>query len=94
MRDYELMLIIKPDVTDEDATAVIDKVKAYVTEHKGEVAEVKPWGKKKLAYPIGQFKEGNYVLTRLKLEATQTRELETNLKISEKVLRHLLVKVE
>jgi small subunit ribosomal protein S6 len=94
VRDYELITIIKPDVTDEDATAIVDKVKAFIGDRKGEVSEVNPWGKKKLAYQIGQYKEGNYFLMRLKLAAKDTRELETSLKLNEKVMRHLLVKIE
>jgi len=94
VRDYELVTIIKPDVADEDATAVVEKVKSFVTDRKGEQGEVNPWGKRKLAYPIGQYKEGNYFLMRFKLEPKETRELETSLKLNEKVMRHLLVKQE
>ena len=92
MRDYELVVIIKPDVTDDDANAIVEKVKTLVTDRKGEVVEVKPWGKKKMAYPIGQYKEGNYVLTKLKLEAKLTREIDSALKLNEKIMRHLLVR--
>lgn len=94
MRDYELVTIIKPDVTDDDAATVVEKVKSFVTDHKGEPGEVNPWGKRKLAYPIGQYKEGNYFLMRFKLEPKETRELETSLKLNERVIRHLLVKKE
>ena len=52
------------------------------------------WGKKKLAYPIGQFVEGSYVLAHFNLKPASTKELEANLQISEEVLRHLLVKIE
>jgi small subunit ribosomal protein S6 len=53
---------------------------------------VEKWGKKKLAYPIKHFLEGNYVLTRFKVSPAQCKELEANLKITEEVLRHLLIK--
>ncbi|GEM_PF-856964 len=94
VRDYELVTIIKPDVADEDAAVVIEKVKALVADHKGELGEVNSWGKKKLAYPIGQYKEGNYFLMRFKLEPKKAGEIETTLKLNEKVMRHLLVKKE
>jgi small subunit ribosomal protein S6 len=52
------------------------------------------WGKRKLAYPIKTRLEGNYVVTHLRMEPTQTAELEASLRLTEEVLRHLLVKAE
>ena len=49
------------------------------------------WGRRKLAYPIKQQLEGNYVVTQLRLEPGRTKELEQGLRISEDVMRHLLV---
>lgn len=92
VREYELVTIIKPDVSDEDAAAVVEKAKSFITDRKGELAEVNNWGKRKLAYPVGQYKEGNYFLMRFKLGAKETRELETSLKLNERIMRHLLVR--
>lgn len=94
MHDYELTIIIKPDVNDEEATAVVEKIKTTITEHKGDVVEVAAWGKKKMAYPIAAFKEGNYFLFKLKLPAAAPKAIDANLRISEKVMRHLLVRSE
>ncbi|MBE0479449.1 MAG: 30S ribosomal protein S6 [Dehalococcoidia bacterium] len=92
MRDYELIYIISPDVAEDEVPALVDKINDFVTSRGGTVDEVDRWGKRKLAYPIDRFREGNYVLSRLKLEPRTTRELESNLQISEKILRHLLVR--
>ena len=93
MRDYEMIIIINPDVAEEDIPGTIDKVSEFITSRGGEVTEVDRWGKRKLAYPINHFREGNYVLTRFKFEPGMTAELEANLKISEMILRHLLVRL-
>ena len=93
LRDYELVLIISPEVVDEALDTTIKGVSQFITEKGGIVAEVEQWGKKKLAYPVEHFMEGSYVLTRFKLEPALSKELETNLKMSEEVLRHLLVKL-
>jgi small subunit ribosomal protein S6 len=58
------------------------------------VTDVNPWGKRKLSYPIGGRTEGNYVITHFRIEPSQTTELEATLRLSEEVLRHLLVKTE
>jgi len=60
----------------------------------GEVEDVNHWGRRKLAYPIQKQLEGNYVVTQLRLDPQQTKELEQRLMISEEVMRHLLVRVE
>ena len=95
MREYELTVVFSPEISDEDMVNEIEKVNRLVTEKGGVLnGEVKRWGKRKLAYPIRRFKEGNYVLTQFELGPEQTAELERNLQSSEGILRHLLVKLE
>ena len=94
MRDYELVIIISPDVAEEDIPTTIDKVSEFVTSRGGEITGIDRWGKRRLAYPINRFREGNYVLSRFKLEPGTTAELEASLQISETILRHLLVRME
>ena len=93
MRDYELIVIVSPEVPEEELQSHIDKISDFITNKGGSVTEVERWGKRKLAYPINHFREANYVLTRFKLEPGTTAELEANLRISEKILRHLLVRL-
>ena len=94
LRDYELVVIISPEVVDEAVDSVVDSVSRFITENGGTVSAVEPWGKRKLAYPIEHFIEGSYVLTRFKLRPKLSKQLEASLQISEEVLRHLLVKAE
>ena len=93
LRDYELVLIISPEVVEEKFDATINSVSQFITEKGGTVSDIEQWCKKRLAYPIKHFTEGNYVLTRCKMEPVLGRELEANLRISEEIMRHLLVKV-
>ena len=94
LQDYELVLIISPEVGGEALDATIDNVVSkFITGSGGTISNVEQWGKRRLAYPIKHFMEGSYVLTRFKLKPMWSRELETNLEISEDILRHLLIKV-
>ena len=93
MRDYELVVIISPEVADEEILATIDKINQFIIERGGAITEVNQWGRRKLAYPIRDFLEGNYVLTQFKIEPRLTAELEASLGISEEILRHLLVRL-
>ena len=93
LRDYELVLIISPEVVDEALDTTLDKVSQFITGKGGIISNTERWGKRKLAYPIKHFIEGSYVLTQFKFKPTSSKELEANLKISEEVLRHLLIKL-
>jgi small subunit ribosomal protein S6 len=93
LRDYELVVIISPEVTDEDIPATLEKMNQSITNKGGSITEVNQWGRRKLAYPIQNFLEGNYVLTQFKMEPKMTAELEANLRLTEEVLRHLLVRL-
>ncbi len=93
LRDYELVLIISPEVGEEKFDAIIDNVSQSITGKGGTISDVERWGKRRLAYPIRHFMEGNYVLTRFKLKPALSQELEANLQISEEILRHLLIRL-
>jgi len=93
LRDYELVLIISPEVVEEKFDATIDNVSQFITGKNGIISDVDRWGKRRLAYPVEHFMEGSYVLIRFKLKPALSKELEANLQISEEVLRHLLVKL-
>ncbi len=92
MRDYELVIVVKPEVTDQEVPRLMDKMAGFVVRKGGSVVEVNQWGRRKLAYPIRQYLEGNYFLARLKLEPGQVKELEANLRLSDEVIRHLIVR--
>jgi len=93
LQDYELVLIISPEVGDEALDATIDSVSKFITGSGGTISNVERWGKRRLAYPIKHFTEGSYVLTQFKLKPALSKEFEANLRISEEVLRHLLIKL-
>ncbi len=94
LRDYEMVLVVSPNIDDAKFEATVENVGKFITSKGGVISETQKWGKKKLAYPIKHFLEGNYVLTRFKAKPLAIKELEINLKISEDVLRHLVVKLE
>lgn len=94
LHSYEMVSIISPEIDDEKLNATIDNISQFITERGGSVSEVERWGKRKLAYPIKHFLEGNYVLTRFKLKPAFSKELEARLGIADEVLRHLLVKLD
>ena len=93
LQDYELVFIVSPEVDDESLESRISGVSQFITSKDGVISDVEKWGRKKLAYPLGHFLEGNYVLAKFKISPARCKELEANLKISEEILRHLLIKL-
>jgi len=93
LRDYEMVLVFSPELAEDKFNTSLDNFSKLIAGLGGAVSEVQKWGKRKLAYPINQFSEGNYILTRFQLQPAMSREVEAKLNISEDILRHLLVRL-
>ena len=94
MRAYELMFIINPTLDEEKTEAVIEKVKGLVVKNEGEVEKTDKWGNKRLAYEIKDFKDGYYVVLYYKGPAGLAKELDRILKITDEVLKHMIIRIE
>jgi small subunit ribosomal protein S6 len=95
MRDYELMLILDPTLDEEGTQAAADRVHAFISGRGGEVVSVDsapPLGRRRLAYPIKRHRDGIYSITRLRMDATVADELDRSLKLTDQVIRHLLIR--
>ena len=94
MRRYELMLILRPDVADDKAQAVIDRTTRQLSAGGGQIVKVAPWGRRRLAYQIDRYREGSYHIVLFEAPVEAIAELERGLMITEEVLRHLVTRVE
>jgi small subunit ribosomal protein S6 len=92
LKDYELIYIINPDIAEDALETQVNGISQFITSRDGVIDSVDKWGKRKLAYPLKHYLEGSYVLTKFKISPARVKEIEANLKISEDVLRHLVVK--
>lgn len=94
MASYELMFIIKPELDDDQVATATDRVHQLVVANGGNVTKTAAWGRRRLAYKVGQFREGHYVVSNFDIGSDKIIELERVLKISDTVFRHLLVRRE
>ncbi len=92
MNSYELLYIIDNEISDEAKEAVIAKISAVISDNGGTIDNVDKWGTRKLAYPINYKSEGYYVLVNFTAEATLPAELERVMRITDSVIRFLVVK--
>lgn len=91
MRNYELMYIIRPDVEQETVQAVVEKFQGIIA-NGGEIVKHDIMGKRRLAYEINKHREGTYVLVHFTAEPAVVSELERVLKISDEIIRHIVVR--
>jgi len=92
-RKYEVMFILNPALGDEAIAATTEKIQALI-EASASLEKVDVWGRRRLAYEINDQKEGYYVLINFSAEAEFPKELERILKITEGVLRYLVVRTD
>jgi len=91
MRNYELMYIIRPDVEQETVQAVVEKFQGIIV-NGGEIVKQDVLGKRRLAYEINKHRDGTYVLVQFKASSEIVNELERVLKITDEVIRHMIVR--
>lgn len=95
MRTYELTFVVRSDIAEDAVSNTIEAVQQWVTADEGnEVLRVDQWGRRKLAYPINDQREGHYVLLEVSIDAASIPEIERNLKLSDEVLRYLLIRTD
>lgn len=94
MRDYELMLILNPDVDADRISAVLDRIRRVISDSGGEIVEEDNWGKKRLAFKIENQTDANYHIVSISMDPSLSAELENSLNLLDDVIRHMLVRQE
>jgi small subunit ribosomal protein S6 len=93
-RVYEVMFIVRPDVAEEDADKLIAGFSATVTGGGGVVKSVEKMGRRKLAYMVRKFNDGNYVLLTIEANGAVVLELERRLRVTEPVIKFITVRID
>jgi small subunit ribosomal protein S6 len=93
-RTYELMFIVRPDMTDEDLDKLISTLQSVVPTSGGNVVKVEKMGKRRLAYTVRRFHDGIYVLMIVEGGGAVIHELERRLRVTEPVIKFLTVRVD
>jgi small subunit ribosomal protein S6 len=93
-RTYELMFIVRPDMTEEDQDKLISHLESAVTSSGGHLKNVEKMGKRRLAYTVRKFNDGLYILLTFEGGGGLVRELERRLRVSEPVIKFLSVRID
>ena len=92
MHNYDLNVILEPSLNETQLKLEKDAIAAQIERAQGEVREVDEWGNKRLAYPIRKLNEGYYVIYKLSLAETAPRQLATNLRLRDNIMRVLITR--
>ena len=91
MREYEIVYVVRPDLSDEDRAAKIERVHSLIAENSGQLGKVEDWGKRVLAYEIKHYTDGYYGLAEFQLEPDKVKSLADRLNIDEEILRYQII---
>ena len=93
-RKYELVYVVSPEASDDQVTDLHNQVEAIVQRIGGAIERTDNWGRRRLAYEIGRHKEGTYVLEVINGTGDLMKEIDRRLKVSDLIIRHLVVRVD
>ena len=93
MNKYELVLIFKPELSEEDRNTVFSRIQQVIDEN-GKLEEVHDWGKRKLAYEINYIKEGYYYIVNFDLDPLFVKEIERRCRLFDQIIRYMVVRVD
>jgi len=92
MKAYELLFFVSPSIDEESRAATMKRIETAIAEGKGVVDNVDDWGKRKLAFEIDGLSEGDYTLIDFHADPANIKELNRILRITDAVLRHMIVR--
>src|SRR5579862_1527466 len=94
MRVYEELFIMKPDAPEEEVDAYVTQVKDLITNGKGTVDKADKWGTRKLAYRVGKYSEGIYVLIQFTSSPELVKEVERRMRVTDMVIKFITVRID
>lgn len=92
MRNYETLYILNPQLEEEQLKELVEKFKNLIETHNGKITNLEEWGRRKLAYTVKNLNEGYYVLMNFEAEPAAASDLERVFKITDGLVRYLIVK--
>lgn len=94
LRLYEELFIVKPDATDEEIDPLVENLTQLITKEGGNVQVTEKWGTRKLAYQVGRYLDGYYILLRFDATGATIKEMERRLRVNDLVIKYLTVRLD
>jgi len=93
-RQFEIGFIVAPDISEEEAEAVLQSIMQLLEKAQASVEKVDNWGRRRLSYPIEKHQEGIYTFIKVEMDSAEVAAIERRLKLNEKVIRFLILRLD
>lgn len=94
MRIYEELFIVRPDATDEQIDPYIEQIRGVIESDGGKLDKTDKWGKRRLAYRVGKFGEGLYILLVFQAKPETVKEIERRMRVTDLVIKFITVRID
>jgi small subunit ribosomal protein S6 len=94
LRTYEVCFIVNPNTVEDDLKKLTSQIEHVVADQGGKITKIDNLGRKKLAYPIGKFDDGNYTFIYLEGSGSEIHEVERRLRVNDAVIRYMTVRTD
>ncbi len=94
MRVYEVLFIVAPNIEESDIDTLVTQLSDVATNQGAQVAKVDRMGRRRLAYPIGKFNEGHYVVLTIEGSGAEIAEIERRMRVTDAVIRYITIRID
>jgi len=94
MRVYEVLFIVAPNTEEGDIDAIVTQLSDVITTQGAQVTNVNRMGRRRLAYPIGKFNEGHYIVLTVEGAGTEIAEVERRMRVNDAVIRYITIRID
>lgn len=94
MRVFEVLFIVAPNVEESDIETLVTQVSDVITNQGARIAKVDRMGRRRLAYPIGKFTEGHYVVLTVEGTGAEIAEVERRMRVNDAIIRYITIRID
>ena len=94
MRVYEVLFIVAPNIEESDIETLVTQLSDVATNQGAQVVKVDRMGRRRLAYPVGKFNEGHYVVLTIEGSGSEIAELERRMRVTDAVIRYITIRID
>jgi small subunit ribosomal protein S6 len=94
MRVYEVLFIVAPNTEEGDIETLVTQLSDVITNQGAQVAKVDRMGRRRLAYPIGKFNDGHYVVLTVEGTGAEIAEVERRMRVNDSVIRYITIRID
>jgi small subunit ribosomal protein S6 len=94
MRVYEVLFIVAPNIEESDIDTLVTQLSDVATNQGARIAKIDRMGRRRLAYPIGKFNDGHYVVFTIEGSGAEIAELERRMRVTDAVIRYITIRID